>query len=108
MRRTVLHFIFVGLFLLLFQTSTHAQGETTSAIVGQVTDATGAAIPTASVTVTSRETGLRRIARTDDEGRFDFPQIAPGAYSVEVEAQGFEPQQNGNVFAGLGVKQTVN
>ena len=108
MRRTVLHFIFVGLFLLLFQTSTHAQGETTSAIVGQVTDATGAAIPTASVTVTSRETGLRRIARTDDEGRFDFPQLAPGAYSVEVEAQGFEPQLNGNIFAGLGVKQTVN
>jgi hypothetical protein len=35
-----------------------AQGETTSAIVGQVADASGAALPGATVTVTNQETGL--------------------------------------------------
>ncbi len=84
------------------------QGETTSAIVGEVKDATSAAIPGASVIVTSRETGLKRIARTDGTGRFNFPQLKPGAYSVRVEAPGFEPQQNENVVAGLGQKQTVD
>jgi hypothetical protein len=85
-----------------------AQGETTSAIVGQVADVTHAAIPNAAVTITNRETGLQRSAKTDDEGRFNFPQLSPGSYSVTVEAAGFDPYQNDNVFSGLGQKQTVN
>ena len=85
-----------------------SQGETTSAIVGQVTDATGGAIPAARVSITNRETGLRRNAATDDQGRFDFPQLKPGTYSVKVTAEGFDPQQNDNVVSGLGQKQTVN
>ena len=99
---------FAGLLLFPIQTGARAQGETTSAIVGKVTDATAAAIPNATVTIRSRETGLRRSVTTDDAGRFDFPQLAPGAYSVRVEALGFEPQQNDNVLAGLGEKQTLN
>jgi hypothetical protein len=87
---------------------TAAQGETTSAIMGQVTDATGGAIPGATITVTNRETGLRRSSQTDEEGRFNFPQLKPGGYTVRAEARGFAPQQNDNVFAGLGQKQTVN
>jgi len=85
-----------------------AQGETTSAILGQVKDASGAVVARATVTVTNRETGLRRIAQTDGEGRFNFPQLRPGTYSVRAEAQGFEPQQNNNVIAALGQKQTVD
>jgi hypothetical protein len=86
----------------------HAQGETTSAIVGQVTDATQAAIPGANVTVVNAETGLERHARTDAEGRFNFPQLRPGTYSTQVQAEGFEPQQSSGVVAGLGQKQTVD
>src|SRR5664279_2937308 len=85
-----------------------AQGETTSAILGQVTDSTNAAVPGATVTVINRETGLKRSARADDAGRFNFPQLKPGSYTVRVEAQGFEPQQADNVVSALGQKQTVN
>jgi hypothetical protein len=94
--------------LLLLPTEILAQGETTSAIVGQVTDGTGAAIPGATVTVTNRATSLQRKAKTDNEGRFNFPQLQPGTYSVRVEAEGFDPQHNDNVVSGLGEKQTVN
>src|SRR5580704_762655 len=100
--------VFAGLLLSLSPTGALAQGETTSAIVGQVTDATNAAVPGATVTITNRETALRRSAKTDDGGRFNFPQLKPGAYSVRVEAEGFEPRQNDDVFSGLGEKQTVN
>ena len=62
----------------------------------------------ATVTIANRETGLKRSAKTDDAGRFNFPQLKPGTYSVKVEAQGFEPQQNDNVVSGLGQKQTVD
>ena len=85
-----------------------AQGETTSAIVGQVSDTTRALVPGATVTVSNRETGLRRSAKTDEAGRFNFPQLKPGTYSVTVAAQGFETQRNENVFSGLGQKQTVD
>jgi hypothetical protein len=85
-----------------------AQGETTSAIVGQVSDASGAAVPGATITIRNTETGLRRIAATDDSGRFDFTQLKPGTYTVRVEAQGFEVQQNDSVPSGLGQRQTVD
>lgn len=88
--------------------SLHAQGETTSAIVGQVSDQTNAAVLGAAVTVRSIESGLTRSVRTDDGGRFSFPQLKPGSYTVSVEAQGFELQQQDSVFSGLGQKQTVN
>ena len=85
-----------------------AQGETTSAIVGEVRDTTDAVVPGATVTITNHETGLKRSAQTDDAGRFNFPQLKPGTYSVRVEAQGFDPGQNDNVISGLGQKQTVD
>ena len=47
------------------------------------------------------------MARTDDTGRFNFPQLVPGAYALQVEPAGFEPASVSNVFAGLGQKQTV-
>jgi hypothetical protein len=85
-----------------------AQGETTSAIVGQVRDTTNAVVSGATVTIANRETGLRRSAKTDDAGRFNFPQLKPGTYTVKVEAQGFEPRQNDNVVSSLGQKQSID
>src|ERR1700726_810465 len=84
------------------------QGETTSAIVGQVRDTSNAVVPGATVTIANPETGLRRNAKTDEAGRFNFPQLKPGTYSVKVEAHGFEPRQNDSVVSGLGQKQTVD
>jgi len=105
----------VGHFALLLLTvacllpaAARGQGETTSAIVGEVRDSTRAAVPGAAVTITSHETGLKRSARTDDAGRFTFPQLKPGTYSVRAEALGFEPRQNDNVVAGLGQRQSVD
>src|ERR1039458_2920214 len=103
------HFAFLMLTVAcLLPVKALAQGETTSAIIGEVRDATNAVVPGATVTVTNHETGLKRSARTDDAGRFNFPQLKPGTYSVGVEARGFEPLQNDNVVSGLGQKQTVD
>jgi Carboxypeptidase regulatory-like domain len=93
--------------LSLFSAQASSQGETTSAIVGQVSDTSNAALTGATVTITNRETGATRTAKTDDAGRFDFPQLKPGSYSVRVEAPGFQPQENDNVFSGLGQKQGI-
>ena len=92
----------------LLSTRALAQGETTSAILGEVRDTTDAVVAAATVTIADRETGLQRTAKTDNAGRFNFPQLKPGIYSVKVEAEGFEPGQNDHVVAGLGQKQTVD
>ena len=85
-----------------------AQGETTSAIVGEVKDTSQALVAGATVSITNRETGLKRSVKTDAAGRFSFPQLMPGFYSVQVEAPGFFQERVDRVFAGLGQKQIVS
>jgi hypothetical protein len=107
LRVSVLGFV-LGMVFSVLAMRVAAQGETTSAIQGQVTDATGAAIAGATVTIRNREMGLERTQKTGEDGRFNFPQLKPGEYSIKAEAQGFEAQKNDSVLAGLGQRQTMN
>jgi hypothetical protein len=85
-----------------------AQGETTSAISGLVADESGAGIPEADVSVIGEETGQRRALKTDEAGRFTFPQLKPGIYTVEASAPQFQAQRKSAVTAALGRTQVVN
>jgi hypothetical protein len=107
MARITLIFLLLATTWSLLPRETPGQGETTSAISGQVNDPTNAGVPGAAVTITDQETGLKRAVKTNDSGQFNFPQLKPGTYSVQVEADGFAPQRNDNVIAGLGQKQTI-
>jgi hypothetical protein len=98
----------VASLVLLTTTSALPQGETTSAIAGQVTDATGAGIAGAAITLTSADDGSHRSAQTDQTGRFRFPQLKPGSYTVRARTENFEDQTRSQVPAGLGQTQTVN
>src|SRR5579862_139548 len=102
------YWIWAAAIVLIFVKLAQGQGETTSAIVGSVVDPAGAAISGAVVTVTNVDNGLKRSVKTDDSGRFSFPQLKPGAYSVKAEADRFEQQQSNSVSAQLGQKQTVD
>ena len=108
LRRSLLALLVIASFDLCTPEPAFSQGETTSAIVGEVRDVSGATVPNAIVTVTNKETSLRRNASTDDAGRFNFPQLKPGTYIVRVEAVGFEPQENDSVISALGQKQNVD
>lgn len=59
-------------------------------ISGTVTDAQGAVIPDAMVTLTQTATGLVLHGRTNAVGLYTFPQLLPGSYQVQVEKQGFQ------------------
>lgn len=71
-------------------------------LVGSVTDASSAVIPNAKVTITHVATGTSREALTNETGTFRFPTIAPGAYTVNVQASGFK------TFNQTGVEVAVN
>ena len=58
-------------------------------VVGTVTDQSDAAIPSATVTLTSKETGIAKEASTDVSGRYSLVNILPGRYDLKVVAKGF-------------------
>jgi outer membrane receptor protein involved in Fe transport len=59
------------------------------AISGVVTDASGAAIANAGVTVTNTSTGATRVSTSNSKGEYAVTQLNPGDYTVTVTATGF-------------------
>jgi hypothetical protein len=58
-------------------------------IVGTATDASNAAIPNATVTITNKGTGQQRQTETNDIGQYSFVAVLPGTYEVKVSKEGF-------------------
>ena len=83
-----------------------AQSGTSSALAGEVTDPSGAAVPRATVTMTDTNTGATRVSRTDSTGHFLFSQINPGTYQVKVQALGFAESMS--EYTPVGVGRTVS
>ena len=67
----------------------NAQTAGTGALTGTVTDASGAAIPNATVTATSNDTGQVRTTPTEASGTYRFSLLPPGDYKVSFSADGF-------------------
>ena len=59
-------------------------------IVGNVRDASGGALPGATVVVTHNETKAKRETVTDAVGAYRFSTVQPGTYTVVVTMTGFQ------------------
>jgi hypothetical protein len=71
-------------------TATFAQASSSMAeLRGQVTDAAGAAIANAKLTLTDLVKGSSRVAASDGGGAYAFLGLPPSSYELQVEAQGF-------------------
>lgn len=77
-------------------------------LVGTVTDASGAAVPNVTVTVTNKETNLVRAVTTNDSGQYNVTTVQPGTYSVKVVGNGFRPAQEDNVAVSANSQARVN
>jgi hypothetical protein len=74
-------------------------------LTGKVVDPNGASVPGAIVQAKSLETGLERLATTNDEGFFIITNLPPGVYEIGVQAQGFAVRaQRVRVFVGSVVR----
>lgn len=58
-------------------------------IVGTATDASNAAVPNATVTITNKGTGQQRQTETNDVGQYTFVAVIPGTYEVKISKEGF-------------------
>jgi len=74
---------------------------TTADVVGTVTDATGAVVSNANVTLTNQRTNETRNTQSNGSGQYVFTLLLPGNYSVRIEVTGFTTfTSNVNVSAG--------
>ncbi len=63
----------------------------TGSITGTVLDASGAAVPHATVTAVNTTTGVRTPVTSNDAGVYSIRFLPIGSYTVEVQATGFSP-----------------
>ena len=95
-----------ALLLLTCAVAAHAQFK--ASVQGSVTDASGAVVPGASVTLTNKETGKVLTTTASDEGFYRFDQLAPGSYSLSAEKTGFKKQVLENVVVNAEAVQGVD
>jgi hypothetical protein len=67
-------------------------GQTLADLQGRVSDATGASLVGATITVWNRGTGFIRSVPTDTEGRYHVAAIPAGTYEVDAAAAGFRSE----------------
>ncbi|PYX82198.1 MAG: hypothetical protein DMG70_15900 [Acidobacteria bacterium] len=78
------------------------------AIVGTVTDNTGAVVPGSKVTVTNRATNLTLTATTAPDGTYVFSPIKISSYDIAVEKQGFQKATQTDVAVNVGAEVKAN
>src|SRR5579875_3124941 len=85
----VLSFFLFACMGLLIQSHAAGQSATAGAVVGSVTDPSGAAVPNASVQLLNTATNAVSTQTTNSAGEYSFTNVAPGDYNVTVTATGF-------------------
>ena len=93
-------FLSLGTFML-------AQSATTS-VRGAVTDAAGAAVAGATVTLENSATGYSRTVKTDDQGIYQMLEVPPSTYTLTVKAEGFATTRRENLVLQVSSPATVN
>jgi hypothetical protein len=86
-----------------------ANAQTSTAdILGTVTDASGATVPNATVTLINKDTNDTRTFHTDKGGAFTFSSLNPGKYSVKIEAAGFSGVTGSEIVVAAGDRRRID
>jgi hypothetical protein len=93
---------------LIASLSTKLPAQALSGITGVVTDATGAVVPNARVTVTNTATGVSSHSVTSSSGTYTITDLIPGTYTVQIELEGFQTSVHNGVLVEVGRQSTVN
>ncbi|MGA8409459.1 MAG: TonB-dependent receptor [Candidatus Acidiferrales bacterium] len=101
------------LLVLLFLWAGPARAQFQATVQGTVTDGKGGVVQTATVTLKDQATQVTRTTTTSADGFYRFSEVAPGTYTVTVEASGFQKSVTTDVAVsaelarGLDVALTV-
>src|SRR3954454_3792347 len=81
---------------------------TDSNIVGSVTDATGAAIPNATITATNRDTRVEYTGASNSSGEYRINNVPIGTYDVDAKAASMAPSKVSGLVLSLNRTSAVN
>jgi hypothetical protein len=76
-------------------------------ITGTVRDAQGSAVPAANVKLSNPSTGLERVVTTDENGDFNFPELALGTYQLTISKANFKTAVLTDITTALGQVNTL-
>src|SRR5438309_2390841 len=89
-RPSALVVLLLGVFVVFSGQSLYAQLADRAEITGIVTDASGAAVPDAKVSIINQDTGAKIVVGTNSAGNYSTPPLPLGTYTIEVEKEGFK------------------
>jgi Carboxypeptidase regulatory-like domain/TonB dependent receptor len=103
--RCTLCTLLISLLTLSLSGAPAAKGQSSSAsgrLEGYVVDSSGGSVSAATITVRSVSTGESVEQEADDRGHFVFLYLAPGAYGVSIEKNGFKHLEVNDVVINVG------
>lgn len=94
--------------LALLALSGAAFPQVSAVLSGTVTDASGAVLSAAAVTLKNTETGVSRATVTDARGYYQFPSLPVGDYELRANKGGFTEQVRTGIQLAVGQSAEVN
>ena len=98
----------VAMLVVLVQAGLAFGQATTATVRGRVHDSQGRPVPSATVTLTGRETGLTREVPVDADGGFAVAGLPPSVVDVTVAASGFTEAKRSGIVLEVGQSTTVD
>ena len=77
-------------------------------MTGTVSDASGAVIPNAQISIKNLATGEVRAVTTNSAGFYSLPNLLPGSYEVTATAPGFSTEVRSGITLTVGAQQLLN
>src|SRR5262249_12420292 len=103
--------ILIHLFFALFMsamTSSTGWAQATAQISGAAQDQSGAVLPSVEVTATQTETGISRMAVTNETGHYVLPNLPLGPYKLEATLPGFRTFVQAGIVLNVNANPTIN
>jgi len=94
--------------LLIFGASSASAQSNVGTITGTVTDATGALIPGATVTLKDPATKTTRTATSNKDGQYTFTDVEPATYNITSAKAGFSTDDIAGLAVSVGTQTTAN
>ncbi|MBI4875407.1 MAG: TonB-dependent receptor [Acidobacteria bacterium] len=100
--------VFVLVSAAVFASSLATAQEYRATILGQVSDASRAAVPRVAVKATKQDTNISNETVTNEQGIYTIPGLEPGMYTVTVTAAGFQTMRRTGIVLQVAEKLNLN
>src|SRR5260370_2784702 len=101
-RRVVLLMVALSCLFALTPSALYSQSTSAGSVAGLVTDASGAAVAGANITLTDKSTNTVPTATSNESARYNFPTVTPGTYQINANKTGFRVATIGEIQVTVG------